>query len=261
MLFITCDTHLGHENIKKFCNRPDNFESLIEKNWNDTVGKDDTIIHLGDISLNRDAGDSLDKKVGNWNGRKILIRGNHDKKPDSFYMDCGFTAVVSDMSMRFNDIKILFSHRPKFDHDCDINIHGHQHNLAVYDNTRLYLPLSIEHMGYKPLAINDEFINNLKPFILNKKQPTLNEIMKLGQKAIGKPNSKDFYDGFGKEIFVRSQARLKECYKILNSPPYTMSMQRYRLWWYALQYIEDRMSKKDFMNNISGFVNDKINKK
>ena len=45
MLFVTCDTHLGHENIKKFCNRPDNFESLIEKNWNDTVGKDDTIIH------------------------------------------------------------------------------------------------------------------------------------------------------------------------------------------------------------------------
>ena len=32
MLFVTCDTHLGHENVKKFCNRPDNFESLIEKN-------------------------------------------------------------------------------------------------------------------------------------------------------------------------------------------------------------------------------------
>lgn len=33
MIYLITDTHLGHENIKKYCNRPDNFEKLIENNW------------------------------------------------------------------------------------------------------------------------------------------------------------------------------------------------------------------------------------
>ena len=106
-------------------------------------------------------------------------------------------------------------------------------------------------MGYKPLAIDDNFIDGLKKFVIAKKQPTLKEIMALGQNAIGKPSNKDFYDGFGKEIYLQMKARLKECYKILNSPPYTMKMQRNRHWWYALRYIEGKMSKAEFTKTIS----------
>ena len=53
MIYVVPDTHLGHENIKKYCNRPDNFERLIEKNWNETITENDTVIHLGDISFNQ----------------------------------------------------------------------------------------------------------------------------------------------------------------------------------------------------------------
>ena len=250
MLYVIPDTHLGHENIKKYCNRPDGFEKLIEENWNNEVGEFDTVIHLGDIAMKSDIGDNYVKRLGKWNGCKILVRGNHDKNPDEFYINAGFTIVVNELAIRINDIKLLFTHRPKFDHDADINIHGHQHNLAVYDDTRLYLPLSIEHMGYKPLKIDEEFANKLKKFVNSRKQPTLNEIMALGQNAIGKPNNKDFYDGFGKEIFLQSKAKLKECYKILNNAPYSMAMQKNRLWWHALRYIEGKSSKQEFMKNI-----------
>ena len=54
MIYVVPDTHLGHENIKKYCNRPDNFERLIEKNWNETITENDTVIHLGDISFKED---------------------------------------------------------------------------------------------------------------------------------------------------------------------------------------------------------------
>ena len=42
MIYVIPDTHLGHENIKKYCNRPNNFEKIIEKNWNEIVKADDT---------------------------------------------------------------------------------------------------------------------------------------------------------------------------------------------------------------------------
>ncbi len=249
MLYVIPDTHLGHENIKKYCNRPDDFEKLIENNWQATVTATDTVIHLGDISFN----ENWIERLGSWNGRKILVRGNHDKKPYEFYMNCGFTVIVEELVIDFNNLLILFSHRPRFGHGYDINIHGHQHNLAVYDDKRLYLPLSLEHMGYKPLAIDENFIGNLKKFVINNKQPTLKEIMNLGQGAIGKPFEKDFYDGFGKEIFNSSKVRLEECYKILENAPYNSSQFKFRLWRNAVRYIEDKISKQEFLNIISKF--------
>ena len=163
MIFVIPDTHLGHESIKKYCNRPDNFEKLIEKNWNEIITDNDTVLHLGDMALD----ECWIKRLGNWNGKKILVRGNHDEMPMDSYMKVGFTAVVEEITMNIDNLIILFSHRPKFDHDCDINIHGHQHNLAVYDKKRLYLPLSIEHMGYKPLAL-DEFCRSIKKICVEK---------------------------------------------------------------------------------------------
>ena len=250
MIYVIPDTHLGHENIKKYCNRPENFESLIEKNWNATISENDTVIHLGDISFQEE----WVKRLGSWRGRKILVRGNHDKMPTELYLNCGFTAVVEELVMDINNLIILFSHRPKFNHGCDINFHGHQHNLAVYDEKRLYLPLSIEHMGYKPLSLDKNFIDALKKFVLKNQQPTLKEIMTLGQNAIGKPNSKDFYDGFGKEIFEQSKIRLAECYKILNNPPYNYARYKFRLWRNAIRYIEGKISKEDFQHTISKFI-------
>ena len=51
MIYVIPDTHLGHENIKKYCNRPENFEALIEKNWRAAISETDTVIHLGDVSF------------------------------------------------------------------------------------------------------------------------------------------------------------------------------------------------------------------
>ena len=54
-VFFTSDTHFYHGNIIRFCNRP--FEDVemmnetIISNWNNTVGLDDTVFHLGDFCL------------------------------------------------------------------------------------------------------------------------------------------------------------------------------------------------------------------
>lgn len=54
-VFFTSDTHFGHTNIIRFCNRPfasvqEMDEALIER-WNARVGDADVVYHLGDFTL------------------------------------------------------------------------------------------------------------------------------------------------------------------------------------------------------------------
>jgi len=54
-IWFTADHHFGHENIIKYCNRP--FASAGEMDtelilrWNDRVKDEDTVYHLGDLTL------------------------------------------------------------------------------------------------------------------------------------------------------------------------------------------------------------------
>lgn len=79
--WFTSDTHLGHANIIKYCNRPfrdtDHMDEEIIRRWNETVSPEDTVYHLGDIALGKIA-DSL-PKVARLNGHKIAVLGNHDR--------------------------------------------------------------------------------------------------------------------------------------------------------------------------------------
>ena len=47
--WIITDTHWRHYKIMEYCDRPDNFEELITKNWKNLVKPQDVIIHLGDV--------------------------------------------------------------------------------------------------------------------------------------------------------------------------------------------------------------------
>lgn len=81
MRFFTSDTHFGHKNIIKYCNRPfadtDEMDEAIIANWNNIIGDTDTVFHLGDLAL----GDSSrwDSILKRLNGYKIFVVGNHDR--------------------------------------------------------------------------------------------------------------------------------------------------------------------------------------
>lgn len=81
-VFFVSDLHFGHRNICKYTDRQlvisqdDHDEWLIEL-WNKTVKKSSTVYHLGDLSFYKDGRKTVEllKKL---NGRKILLKGNHD---------------------------------------------------------------------------------------------------------------------------------------------------------------------------------------
>lgn len=79
--FFTSDTHFGHARIIELCDRPfkdvDHMNAEIVKRWNEVVSPDDTVYHLGDVALGA-ISDSL-PRVGELNGYKILVEGNHDR--------------------------------------------------------------------------------------------------------------------------------------------------------------------------------------
>lgn len=81
MRFFTSDTHFGHKNIIRYSNRPfrdvSHMNEMLIKNWNDTVGPDDTVYHLGDVALG--PWEAWDNVLTRLNGYKILVVGNHDR--------------------------------------------------------------------------------------------------------------------------------------------------------------------------------------
>jgi calcineurin-like phosphoesterase family protein len=79
--WFTSDTHFGHANIIRLCNRPyssveEMDEALIE-NWNSLVRDGDIVYHLGDFAF-RGNNEKTTQIFNRLKGDKVLIRGNHD---------------------------------------------------------------------------------------------------------------------------------------------------------------------------------------
>ena len=112
--FFTSDTHFGHANIIRFCNRPfrnveEMNEALIE-NWNLVVSEDDTVFHLGDFAF---GGSNVWKSIiPRLNGHINLIIGNHDRKNlRQGYMSF-FDMVVPQLQIEIEDTSIYLNHYP-----------------------------------------------------------------------------------------------------------------------------------------------------
>ncbi len=112
--FFTSDTHFGHANIIRFCNRPfknveEMDEALIE-NWNQVVSEDDTVFHLGDFAF---GGSSVWKEIiPRLKGHINLIIGNHDRKNlRQGYMSF-FDMVVPQLQIEIEDTSIYLNHYP-----------------------------------------------------------------------------------------------------------------------------------------------------
>lgn len=181
------------------CGRPKNFSALICQNWKRMVKPKDTIIHLGDCAWD----DKGMEKLLKLPGKKILIRGNHDHKTFQEYMDMGWDFAAESLELKFDRLTILFTHAPKWNHQASINIHGHFHDLHREDYTHLYLPLSLESMGYMPIAMDEEFIAVLSSWVRRHKPPTLKEIYELRQNH--RPLTKrDIYGNLSKEELAKA---------------------------------------------------------
>jgi len=164
--WIISDTHFGHKNIEKYCNRPVGFEEIILSNLL-KIKKDDIIIHLGDLVF----GESeywLEKYIGINEAKKWLVLGNHDTKTYTYYITKGFDFVGETLEIVRENHRIVFSHKPILNHDSfDLNIHGHfhdnPHNKFVSNK---HILVSIEG-SYSPIELSKLITNHKKLLLLS----------------------------------------------------------------------------------------------
>lgn len=128
MIYYTADLHLGYAPM--LAHRP--FESVQEmdetliRNWNETVGPDDTVYIVGDFSYN--GGVVPAQYFRRLQGHKHLIRGNHDtglENAQALFEYC--ESVVDYWELDDGEEHIILCHYPMIYEKRGYMIHGHLH--------------------------------------------------------------------------------------------------------------------------------------
>ena len=173
MIYFTADTHFGHANIVKMCERsyPDvesMNEAMIEA-WNERVHGDDTVYIIGDMFFCCKDPESILKRL---KGKKRLIVGNHDdswmKKVDltHYFLSVDHFLEVSDgehcMTLCHYPL-LTWKHAKK-----SYMIHGHIHANTEYDFWPLLclrnnvLNAGVDVNGYRLVTFDEMLENNQK---------------------------------------------------------------------------------------------------
>lgn len=133
---IISDTHWFHRYIVENGHRPADHNERSIGALRRLVQPDDTVIFLGDLIFS--GGTRLREIMHSLPGRKILIRGNHDRSSHSWYVNRGFDACMDGMLLDWGGRRIWFTHEPEPQlREGWINVHGHLHDAAGGDSHRV----------------------------------------------------------------------------------------------------------------------------
>ena len=170
--FYISDTHFGHSNIIRLCNRPfvdvTEMDRVLIENWNARVGKDDHVWHLGDFSFK--SAIPAENYLKKLNGIKHLIIGNHDAKGvlkqanlSEWFETVDYALFRTDGAGR----KLWLCHYPMMSAPRNTYmLYGHIHSnqpesfwplLSTYESA---LNCSVEVNGYMPVTLEELIVNN-----------------------------------------------------------------------------------------------------
>ena len=158
--WVVSDTHFGHAGVCRFTHQntdikirpwtdPNEMDEDMVRMWNEIVAPHDRVYHLGDVVINRRCLPILDR----LNGKKVLIRGNHDifrlEEYTPYFEDIRGYKVLSKE-------RIIMSHIPVHPSQLErwkANVHGHLHS-NVLDDPR-YINVCVEQTEFKPILLDE----------------------------------------------------------------------------------------------------------
>jgi calcineurin-like phosphoesterase family protein len=184
--FLAADLHFEHPGItnerqgvrlRPFLSVEEHDEAIIER-WNKKVGPYDKVFVLGDLCMKVKGL----KKICQLNGKKHLIKGNHDIFDIELYKDFYQISSCRVLDLPHVPTRMLLTHIPVHPMELDrfrFNVHGHLHDKAVmlhdfrrnangditYAESKAdprYMCVSMEHTNYEPIALDEVIAEKAK---------------------------------------------------------------------------------------------------
>lgn len=169
MIWFTSDTHFGHANVLRFCDRPwesiEQMNKALVDNINARVAPSDTLYHLGDFSFKMPV-EAARELRGKIRCRDIhWVPGNHDKDwsqpgvAGTFVVEPPITTLKLE-----NGRKVVMCHYPIMDWPGlghgSIHLHGHIHATKEYNEWNRALRLlrydvGVDANDYAPVSIDE----------------------------------------------------------------------------------------------------------
>lgn len=155
-IYVISDTHFGHRNmaLHRGFNSVEEHDNYIVEKWNSLVRKGDTVVILGDITMEKANYEILNK----LNGHKKVIQGNHDQGNHTRKL----LEYVNSVQSSFKIKGCILTHIPI--HTMEMErykkcIHGHLHSKYVKRffgliRDKRYVNVSCEATGYTPVELN-----------------------------------------------------------------------------------------------------------
>lgn len=156
--WIWSDLHLGHNVSLGAFSRPFHTthaaDKAMHRAWIERVSDGDSIICLGDISVD---GCLHSHHIVRWQqapGFKVLVLGNHDVDPINQVKHLDIQRKTLALAAP-GDPPLLLTHVPliRVPHDA-INVHGHIHDKPAPTPHR-HINVSVEQLGYAPANLKD----------------------------------------------------------------------------------------------------------
>lgn len=131
-IYFTSDTHFGDPRVLRIDRRPfgsiPEHDSALIRLWNETVGKDDEVWHLGDVASARSAG-RVDELLATLNGQKHLVIGNNDG--EGTVKALAWASVQHYAELTVDSHRLVLCHYPFRTWNSMgkgvIDLHGHSH--------------------------------------------------------------------------------------------------------------------------------------
>jgi calcineurin-like phosphoesterase family protein len=156
-VYFIGDLHLGHKNILHFGDRS-HFKTMEEHdqgmmdNWNSVVKRQkDLVWVLGDVAMDIECM----KLLPAFNGRKVLIAGNHDRFDTQVYLKY-FERVIS-FEKRYHGA--VMTHIPLHPNELiyrgwEFNVHGHIHDPAKMPFDLRYINVNADVIDLTPKSLD-----------------------------------------------------------------------------------------------------------
>lgn len=157
MIYFTADWHFGDDRLE-LMGRPfrnmDHYIDTIITNINEKVKPDDTLIVVGDVVFQGCPNPhSFLKELKYINGRKILIRGNHDRIFSDDDLLPHFEKVIDEglgVEWMFDKIPFYITHYPTLGNKYRFNLVGHIHGAWKVQLNMLNVGVDVHH--FRPVS-------------------------------------------------------------------------------------------------------------